>query len=580
MGSARVEPVIRRVVSQLVESVAAGTDDSPVSSSPSEDSVTPEGSNFGTPNAALETAAEEEALLADCQSLATKLLQSWSSLKEQFKIPKKTAEVKVSEEAVVDKSNKRKHTTSSDMPQLDRRSSLNSGSSSHYRRDSGKDRPYRHSRHSSPDRHHQPLHQLPQPTPLPQPHKERRRQRSRSPSRSSRKGREKEETSESRGSSKKRSRRSRFDVGPDGESMSEGMGPMSAKEVEARRKAFESRVEAEAAEAAASEFDVVRSEVVEASMDISDSPPHSTHHHQHQHQHQHIDANAHPFHYPQPHLQEPPAGVFPPEAGVSSSLQPPRPGTLAIDPESGDYWWRDPGSYNLVKPCSAEQTAAVQHGDWSLTPWFSWDPGTERIVEVGQGPPGQPLASAFFPPPLHSLPPQPLPIVAVSIPQPLPQPLPVPAPPQQSEAEIEALRQKVALLEEKLKEKESADRSPSLPLPTDWRKAADNEGAHYYYNINTRETQWEHPGELNHTPAIVTIGDDMTPPHIDVQQSAASSSSAVCNTQSTTMAAADTSSDVARKAKEQFQGQDLPIRLQVACSLSQAQRRRRTTHRH
>ncbi|XP_076088856.1 uncharacterized protein LOC143059261 isoform X2 [Mytilus galloprovincialis] len=133
--------------------------------------------------------------------------------------------------------------------------------------------------------------------------------------------------------------------------------------------------------------------------------------------------------------------------------------------------------------------------------------------------------------------------------------------PEQASGESQAFLQQVQQLQQQLEmqgqlagmgtsEEEDIPPPPSPPkskapkLPPNWKSAKDAEGKTYYYHTTTRQTQWSPPDMDDDDDYMSIIQDDMdidTPP--DDGKS---------GRKKTTTAAADTSTETAKKIKDQF----------------------------
>lgn len=89
----------------------------------------------------------------------------------------------------------------------------------------------------------------------------------------------------------------------------------------------------------------------------------------------------------------------------------------------------------------------------------------------------------------------------------------------------------------------SPPKASGSTLPPNWKTARDAEGRLYYYHTVTRQTQWEPPSWDNNSPEDMEF--DLPEPEIEEET----------RKRTTTTAAADTSSEVAKKIKEQFRRQ-------------------------
>ncbi|XP_052080137.1 uncharacterized protein LOC127718205 isoform X2 [Mytilus californianus] len=132
--------------------------------------------------------------------------------------------------------------------------------------------------------------------------------------------------------------------------------------------------------------------------------------------------------------------------------------------------------------------------------------------------------------------------------------------PEQASGESQAFIQQVQQLQQQLEmqgqlagmgtsEEEDIPPPPSPPkskapkLPPNWKSAKDAEGKTYYYHTTTRQTQWS-PPDWEEDDDMSVIQDDMdfdTPPD-DIKS----------GRKKTTTAAADTSTETAKKIKDQF----------------------------
>ncbi|KAK7506668.1 hypothetical protein BaRGS_00002143 [Batillaria attramentaria] len=89
----------------------------------------------------------------------------------------------------------------------------------------------------------------------------------------------------------------------------------------------------------------------------------------------------------------------------------------------------------------------------------------------------------------------------------------------------------------------SPPKASSTTLPPNWKTARDAEGRLYYYHTVTRQTQWEPPAWERNSPEDMDF--DLPEPELEEDK----------KRKMTTTAAADTSSEVAKKIKEQFRRQ-------------------------
>jgi histone-lysine N-methyltransferase SETD2 len=87
-------------------------------------------------------------------------------------------------------------------------------------------------------------------------------------------------------------------------------------------------------------------------------------------------------------------------------------------------------------------------------------------------------------------------------------------------------------------------------LPPNWKTAKDGEGKVYYYHAATRQTQWEPPTWDVGSGADEDDMDLGTPSYDDTKVTSHKRSSST-----TTTAAADTSTEVAKRLKDQFRSQ-------------------------